>query len=121
MADETDLKAPPKDEVQVRLGPDPGQTKVELDLDDAPFLQVPEDDLPAEQEDNAPAPPEEDESAARNRKKKKKLLIMAGAGAALLLVCDLISKSLALPINTVTALMGIPVVIVVVVRNRNLF
>lgn len=43
------------------------------------------------------------------------------SGAALLLVCDLISKSLALPINTVTALMGIPVVIVVVVRNRNLF
>ena len=43
------------------------------------------------------------------------------AGAALLLVCDLISKTLALPINTVTALMGIPVVIVVVVRNRNLF
>ena len=30
------------------------------------------------------------------------------SGAALLLVCDLISKSLALPINTVTALMGIP-------------
>ena len=43
------------------------------------------------------------------------------SGAALLLVCDLISKSLALPINTVTALMGIPVVIVVVDRNRNLF
>ena len=43
------------------------------------------------------------------------------SGAALLLVCDLISKTLALPINTVTALMGIPVVIVVVVRNRNLF
>ena len=43
------------------------------------------------------------------------------SGAALLLVCNLISKSLALPINTVTALMGIPVVIVVVVRNRNLF
>ncbi|WP_298033593.1 iron ABC transporter permease [uncultured Alistipes sp.] len=43
------------------------------------------------------------------------------AGAALLLVCDLISKTLALPINTVTALMGIPVVIVVVVRNRNFF
>ena len=43
------------------------------------------------------------------------------SGAALLLVCDLISKSLALPINTVTALMGIPVVIVVVVLNRNLF
>ena len=43
------------------------------------------------------------------------------AGAALLLVCDLVAKSLALPINTITALMGIPVVIVVVVRNRNIF
>ena len=43
------------------------------------------------------------------------------AGAALLLVCDLVSKSLALPINTITALMGIPVVIYVVTRNRNLF
>lgn len=43
------------------------------------------------------------------------------AGAALLLVCDLIAKLLALPINTVTALMGIPVVIVVVVRNRSFF
>ena len=43
------------------------------------------------------------------------------AGAALLLVCDLIAKLLALPINTITALMGIPVVIYVVVRNRNIF
>lgn len=43
------------------------------------------------------------------------------AGAALLLVCDLLSKTLTLPINTVTALMGIPVVIVVVVRNRSIF
>lgn len=42
-------------------------------------------------------------------------------GAAMLLFCDLLSKTLAFPINTVTALMGIPVVIVVVVRNRNLF
>ena len=54
---------------------------------------------------------------------KRQVLMPASmlSGAALLLVCDLISKSLALPINTVTALMGIPVVIVVVVRNRNLF
>ncbi len=87
MADETELKAPPKDEVQVRLGPDPGQTKVELDLDDAPFLQVPEEeDLPAEQEGAVPATPEEDEAAARRKKKKKKLIIMAGAGALLLLI-----------------------------------
>lgn len=42
-------------------------------------------------------------------------------GAALLLLCDILSKMLAFPINTVTALMGIPVVIGVVVRNRNLF
>lgn len=43
------------------------------------------------------------------------------AGAALLLVCDLVAKLLALPINTITALMGIPVVIYVIVRNRNIF
>ena len=43
------------------------------------------------------------------------------AGAALLLICDLLAKTLALPINTITALMGIPVVIFVVIRNRNLF
>ena len=43
------------------------------------------------------------------------------AGAVLLLVCDLAAKSLTLPINTITALMGIPVVIYVVTRNRNLF
>lgn len=42
-------------------------------------------------------------------------------GAVLLLVCDIVAKSLTLPINTVTALMGIPVVIFVVLRNRNLF
>ena len=43
------------------------------------------------------------------------------AGSALLLGCDLVAKLLALPINTVTALMGIPVVILVVIRNRTLF
>jgi len=40
-------------------------------------------------------------------------------GAALLLACDLLSKPLALPINTITALTGIPVVIFVVLRNRH--
>ena len=48
-------------------------------------------------------------------------LASALGGAALLLVCDLVAKLLALPINTITALMGIPVVIYVVVRNRNIF
>ena len=42
-------------------------------------------------------------------------------GAQLLLVCDLLAKLLAFPINTVTALMGIPIVIMVVIRNRNIF
>ena len=43
------------------------------------------------------------------------------AGASLLLGCDLLAKTLALPINSITALMGIPVVILVVVRNRSFF
>lgn len=43
------------------------------------------------------------------------------AGSVLLVACDLIAKSLAFPINTLTALMGIPVVIFVVLRNRNQF
>ncbi|MDE6445377.1 MAG: iron ABC transporter permease [Alistipes sp.] len=43
------------------------------------------------------------------------------AGAALLLGCDLVSKLLALPVNTITALTGIPIVIIVVLRNRTLF
>ena len=51
-------------------------------------------------------------------------ILMPGSmltGAALLLVCDLAAKQLALPINTLTALLGIPVVIFVVTRNRTLF
>lgn len=41
-------------------------------------------------------------------------------GAVVMLVCDIVSKMMALPINTVTALMGIPIVIFVVVRNRSI-
>ena len=41
-------------------------------------------------------------------------------GAAVLLTCDIVAKTMALPINTVTALMGIPIVIFVVVRNRSI-
>ncbi len=51
-------------------------------------------------------------------------VLMGGAvlvGAVMLLLCDIISKVLTLPINTITALMGIPIVILVVVRNRNMF
>ena len=43
------------------------------------------------------------------------------AGAAMLLLCDMISKSLTLPVNSITALLGIPIVVLVVVRNRNMF
>lgn len=39
-------------------------------------------------------------------------------GAVVLLFCDLVSKILTLPINTITALLGIPIVIWVVVRNK---
>lgn len=39
-------------------------------------------------------------------------------GAAVLLLCDIVSKLLTLPINSITALLGIPVVILVVLRTR---
>lgn len=39
-------------------------------------------------------------------------------GAALMLLCDIISKSFTMPVNAITALMGIPVVIWIVLRNR---
>ena len=42
------------------------------------------------------------------------------SGAAVLLACDMVAKTMTLPINTVTALMGIPIVIFVVVRNRSI-
>ncbi|MBQ2374886.1 MAG: iron ABC transporter permease [Alistipes sp.] len=41
-------------------------------------------------------------------------------GAVALLLCDIISKLLTLPVNTVTALLGIPIVVWVVIRNKNI-
>ena len=51
-----------------------------------------------------------------------RILIPASAiiGSAMLLIGDIISKVMLLPINTITALMGIPVVAYIVTRNRNL-
>ena len=51
-----------------------------------------------------------------------RLLLPATAltGAVSLLVCDIVSKMLTLPVNTITALLGIPIVIWVVVRNKNI-
>ena len=39
-------------------------------------------------------------------------------GAVMMLTGDLVAKLLTLPINTITALMGIPIVIYIVIRNR---
>ena len=41
-------------------------------------------------------------------------------GAISLLLCDIVSKMLTLPVNTITALLGIPIVVWVVVRNKNI-
>lgn len=41
-------------------------------------------------------------------------------GAVALLLCDITSKLLTLPVNTVTALLGIPIVVWVVIRNKNI-
>lgn len=51
-----------------------------------------------------------------------RVLVPASAlcGAVVLLSCDIVSKWLTLPINTITALLGIPIVIWVVIRNKNL-
>ncbi len=40
-------------------------------------------------------------------------------GAVVLLVCDIVSKWWTLPVNTITALVGIPIVVWVVVRNQS--
>ena len=41
-------------------------------------------------------------------------------GAAVMLVCDLISKLFTLPINSITALLGIPIVVWIVLRNKSM-
>jgi len=41
-------------------------------------------------------------------------------GASVMLLCDIISKSLTLPINSITALLGIPIVVWIVIRNKSI-
>ena len=41
------------------------------------------------------------------------------SGAAVLLLCDLVSKMFTLPINAITAFLGIPIVVWVVLRNKS--
>lgn len=56
----------------------------------------------------------------RNADHRTLMPAAALTGAASLLLCDMVAKLLALPVNAITALLGIPVVIWVVVRNRNI-
>ena len=51
-----------------------------------------------------------------------RILIPASAltGSAVLLLCDILSKLFTLPINTITALMGIPIVVWVVLRHKTI-
>lgn len=51
-----------------------------------------------------------------------RVLLPASAlvGAVAMLGCDIISKSFTLPVNAITALTGIPVVIWIVIRNRSI-
>jgi len=42
----------------------------------------------------------------------------AVSGAAVMLLCDIISKLFTLPVNAITALLGIPIVVWVVLRNK---
>ena len=42
------------------------------------------------------------------------------SGASVLLLCDLVSKLFTLPINAITALLGIPIVVWVVLRSKSM-
>lgn len=84
MANKTDVKeAPARDEMQVSLGPDPTVRKVDLDLDDAPFLKEEGADTPAVADtkslpaEQLPPPPS---------KKNIKLFIIGGAAVLLLVL-----------------------------------
>ena len=77
MAENQDLKeAPAKDELQVAVSPDTSLRKVELDLDDAPFLKEQDPPPPAKKED---APLQTTEEAPPPNKKKKLIIIAAAA------------------------------------------
>lgn len=41
-------------------------------------------------------------------------------GAIVLMLCDIVSKTFTLPINAITALLGIPIVVWVVLRNKSI-
>ena len=71
-----------RDEMQISVGQDTALRKVELDLDDAPFLQEQESSAPAVA-DSEPLPVAAD-AADASPKKKKLLLVLAAAGVLVL-------------------------------------
>lgn len=87
MATQTDLKQD-DDSLELLISataePPVPIKKVELDLDDAPFLQAEEKDMPtASHADVVPEAP--DDEADKARKRKKKLLILGGVALLLLI------------------------------------
>lgn len=84
-AQDTQQTASPEVEVASSQNTPVAVKKVELDLDDAPFLQT-EEKAPAKTEMDEELPPNPDDEEAR-RRKKKKLLVIGGAAAAALIVC----------------------------------
>lgn len=83
MAEKQDIKdAPAKDELQVAVNTEAGLRKVELDLDDAPFLKEQESAPPA-RTDDAPLQVAEETPPPS---KKKKLIIIAAAALLVVLV-----------------------------------
>ena len=81
---ETDLKQAAPLDVEV-AGSGSQLKKVELDLDDAPFLQAEEPPAaPARRGDDVPAPPDDAPEDAGKGKRKKLLIIGVAAGVVLL-------------------------------------
>ncbi|MBI4803940.1 MAG: flagellar basal body-associated FliL family protein [Desulfovibrio sp.] len=86
-SDEQDNKAK-LDDTELNVGSPRAMQKVELDLDDAPFLEDDEAPPPADEDIPAPAPQEFEEQIKLPFWKNKKVVL--GGGAALLLLIILI-------------------------------
>lgn len=90
MADADTLEKAQPDTGALKMGDFAVQAsqKVQLDIDDAPFLLTPEEETPppALREDDLPAAEGDDEEAAQKRARKKQLLLRGAAGVIVLMV-----------------------------------
>lgn len=90
MAEQPDVKeAPAKEDITVaQSGQDAAVRKVELDLDDAPFLKEEKPAVPAtaSTDDVATASDAPEEENINGKKKKKKIFLIAGAAASFVVV-----------------------------------